>query len=108
MESRNALGWNSETDLTPRPEASLPASLDLLVFEFSLMKLLFGALKSHIPALIPPGMLLHAPPGPDLGTELVELAALVAGDDELAERAPHGAGDLGIAAGNLHVGLVVL
>lgn len=72
------------------------------------MKLLFGALKSHIPALIPPGTLLHAPPGPDLGAELVELAALVAGDDELAERAPHGAGDLGIAAGNLHVGLVVL
>lgn len=43
----------------------------------------------------------------NLGAELVELSVLVAGDDVLPQRPPHGAGYLVVAAWNRQVGLVV-
>lgn len=45
---------------------------------------------------------------PNLGTELVELSVLMAGNDELSQRSPHSTGDLVVAAGYRQVGLVVL
>ena len=43
-----------------------------------------------------------------LGAELVDLSALMSCDDVLPQRSPHGAGDLGLAAGHCQVRLVVL
>lgn len=53
-----------------------------------------------------PGGLGH--PAPYLGTVLVELSTLMACDDALPQGTPHGAGDLGVIAGDLHVGLVAV
>ena len=43
-----------------------------------------------------------------LGTELVDLSVLVAGDDKFPQRSPHSTGNLVVAAGYRQVGLVVL
>ena len=45
---------------------------------------------------------------PRLGTVLVELSTLMACDDALPQRTPNGTGDLGVVAGDLHVGLVAV